>query len=284
MDRELRELSIRCAAAGSTAGLVLYNVGVQVHTNTASNCDPTETMDVQSHLSAHFDRVVNTNPQFRDLFHLNTNFCNDSPSSRLLEAADGEERQLELRISAHHFSLQLARWGDGKCYLCNPFNSDDRRRNLQGGDVVMDDIDFFHHSSSSMEAAINAALTTELQRTYNTRTGHCLCDQDPTVEAHLVVAQDRGSLTDCQGSPSLYCCAPKSDPTNVCSQAAFGGIPYCHVSEENCRICDGLWVDSFNPPKDCLGFWQPCKDGGTCCPPATCHEFSPWYSQCLDRS
>ena len=293
-----RSLTIMCADPEATPGHVLYNVGVQVQTSGEANCDPAETMQVQSLLSAKFDTIVNTNPQFRDLFQLNTNFCDDEPTvpdqqtqpdeSNGDESIDEEtideesseeedDRRLELRVTAHHFSLQLARWGDGTCYMCNPFNSD--RRKLQGGFV--DDVGFFYQSSAAMEDTISTALTTELRNTFNNLGGHCLYNMDPSVQAYLVVAPDTtASPVDCQGTPSLYCCAPKANPADVCSK---GSNPYCHASQTNCEICDGLWVDSLNPPTDCLGFWQPCKDGGTCCPPATCHELNPWYSQCLDQ-
>ena len=225
--------------------------------------------------------------------------------SFMMESDKGDDLNRELWSVSRHsvLTMQIFVRGNGRCFFCWDDNKDRNSRKLvrgtrgeEGGDdnpsfeddemqrkrnLAADSFYAFYAESFEMEKLLNRELTKGLRSRYNRKNGHCLKGKDPAASVHIVTHKRRRHLTKCGQRPSMHCCAPKGDPTDVCSKTRFGSW-YCHETEALCTAeCDGLWVDSLNPPSNCLGEWNDCTGGKRCCGGYTCRKRSRWYSQCL---
>ena len=188
--------------------------------------------------------------------------------------------------------------GNGKCFFCWDDNGDFNSRKLVGGNRVGKpqpvadmknqrklntpwvDYDTFYDETVDMEKLLNRRLTKGLRLKFNSQSGHCLKGKDPAVSVHIIPHKETGLLTKCGEQPSMHCCAPRKDPTDACSKTEFASW-YCHETESSCTDeCNGMWVDSLNPPTNCLGEWSDCTNGGTCCDGFHCRKKNDYYSQC----
>ena len=175
-------------------------------------------------------------------------------------------RQLALRVM-----VQPSSKGIGACRMCKPDNKDRRR--------LVDDETYFYRSTDDMEELVERKVSKGLWNQYQYKRGHCLQGRSPRLEVHLLVVGSRGRQTRCNGRQDVYCCAPKHDPTDVCSKSQFGDGWYCHETRGQCQgECGGMWVNAMNPPT-CTPFWSECTHGGKCCPGSRCQGNS-YYKQC----
>lgn len=235
-------------------------------------CSDEEATHVLSKLEARFDAIVNRNSKFQDDFHLNTNFCSEesvvTASRRRLIGRQHKDQELSNREHGmfHTFTepededemlhreldLRVFEWqsfflrGGGVCFFCSQDSSDDRRRRLEDHEKL------FYSKSRDMEKELNKELAKELKR-YTELDDHCLYKTTPTVAVHMLPVEHQSSQTKCTDPPSLYCCAPEKDPTDVCSKAKkeFKKDGFCHKTQDNCEHeCQGVWVDALNPPTE----------------------------------
>ena len=221
--------------------------------------------------------------------------------SFMMESDKGDDLNRELwSVSTDSvLTMQIFVRGNGRCFFCSEDNQDRNSRKLVGGspegETLSDadhrnqrqlnspwiDYDTFYAESFEMEKLLNRKLTKGLRSRYNNKNGHCLKGKDPAVSVHIIPHKNKGRLTKCGQRPSMHCCAPRKDPTDVCSKTEFTSW-FCHETEALCtNQCNGQWVDSLNPPSNCLGEWSECTNGGKCCDGFKCRKRSRWYSQCL---
>ena len=227
--------------------------------------------------------------------------------SFMMESDKGDDLNRELwSVSTDSvLTMQIFVRGNGRCFFCWDDNRDFNSRKLDGGrstegergepgdnssnpdnqeqrklNVAMANHAVFYVESIEMEKLLNRELTDGLRSRYNNKNGHCLKGKDPAASVHIVTHKKQEHLTECWEQPSMHCCAPKDKPTDVCSKTVFDSW-FCHETESFCtNDCNGQWIDSLNPPTNCLGEWSECTNGGTCCNGFTCHTINQWYSQC----